>query len=138
MSSEIFAFQQLGYYVWRSLVIANVVDAQNVWMVERRNRLGLLGEAADAIRVRCKRRRQNLDGHITAKPRVTSTIDLAHCTDANELQNPITAKLLIDEGVCLFLRQRLCSIVQSPRLEKVFRLAIGREHRFHLAPHRFI
>ena len=72
---------------------ADIVDLANVRMIQRRNRPGLLLEAADAIRVGGKRLGEDLDRHVTTKTRVARTIHFAHAAGADQRDDFIRADL---------------------------------------------
>jgi hypothetical protein len=73
-----FALQELGDDVRRAVVGPDVVDRRDVRVVQESRGSGLLLEAAEAIRVRRERRRQDLDRDVAAEARILRAVDLAH------------------------------------------------------------
>ena len=67
----------------RTVLLAEVVDTENVGMVERRDRASFLLEATQAVGVGGKRSGENLDRHVAAKALVTGAIDFAHSASTN-------------------------------------------------------
>ena len=64
--------------VVRAIDGADVVDAADVGMVERRDRAGLALEACPQIGIAANVTRQDLDRDRTVQPRVAGFVDLAH------------------------------------------------------------
>src|SRR5579862_284272 len=59
------SFQQFGYKIRRSLILAQLVDSQNIGMVERRRCAGLLLEAKQTILIVGREVVENLDGNFS-------------------------------------------------------------------------
>ena len=72
------ALEQLRDDVRRAVVLADVVDIQNVRMVQRGRRARLLLEAGQTPAVPGERGRQHFDGHIAAQAGIADTVDFAH------------------------------------------------------------
>src|SRR6266852_5728776 len=73
-----FSFQQLGHDVAGPLVVTEVEDGEDVRVRERGNRSRLALKSRHRVGVARRVLRENFDGHIAAKPRITSAINLPH------------------------------------------------------------
>ena len=62
------------------MVLANIVDRKNVWMVERRGGARFLSEARQPIRIGGERCGKNLDGDVAVKACIAGAVDLAHAS----------------------------------------------------------
>src|SRR5207253_5123385 len=82
--SKRFTFKQLFDDVRLRLVLADVVDRNQIGMIDRTGRAGLLLKSKQPLPVGCKFRRKNLDGHIPADPRIVRAIHLTHPARADE------------------------------------------------------
>ncbi len=70
-------------------VMADVVDGQDVWMVERRNRSGLAFEPAQALFVAKRPVRQHFQREPAPQPDVLRKIDLGHPAGSERLEDSI-------------------------------------------------
>ena len=80
---EGFPVHQLG----NEIVLPDVVEGDDVGMVERGDRAGFLLEAPAAIGVGGELRRQGLQGHLPAEPRVARPVHLAHAARAEKAKD---------------------------------------------------
>src|SRR4030095_4263897 len=71
-----FSLQQLGDYIGRTVMSADIVNRQNVWMVQRACGLCFLFESPQSICVLRERRGQNFDCHIAVQFFVARAIHL--------------------------------------------------------------
>jgi hypothetical protein len=69
-----------------------VKDAQYVGVVQCSRSFGFQMEAVETIRIKRVRNRQHLDCNIAFEGYVAGTINLAHATTANELDNSESAR----------------------------------------------
>ena len=76
------AFQKFRDDIRRAIVLAKIMNRQDVGMIERRNRLRLLLEPQHPLRIARKRRRQHLHRHVAIEPRIPRPIHLAHAARA--------------------------------------------------------
>ena len=72
------ALEQLRDDERRAVVLADVVDGQNVRMVQRGGGARLLLEASQTLGIPGERGRQHFDGHVAAQAGIAHTIDFAH------------------------------------------------------------
>ena len=86
------AFEQLLNDVGRALVRADVVDGRDVGVVQDSRGPRLLLEAAQAVGVRGERRRQDLDRHVAAQPRILRPVDLSHPARAERREDLVGAQ----------------------------------------------
>ena len=78
----------------RALVLPNIVNRNNVGMVEGGCGPGLLLEAAQALRVRCKLFREHFDSHVPPEPEVFRPINFAHTTRPDSGDDLVMGELL--------------------------------------------
>jgi len=81
--TERMAFQPLDHGIRDSVLVAEVVDRQNVRMGQRGNRARLSLEARAILGTRAGHARQDLDGHVAPKHQVACPIDFAHAAGAH-------------------------------------------------------
>ena len=65
-------------------MLAEDQDWHDVGVVERANRLRLVAEALDVVRIGGQRRGQHFDGDLTIEHGVARLIDLGHATNAKK------------------------------------------------------
>jgi hypothetical protein len=65
-------------------VVPDVVDRKNVRMIQGRDRLGFLLEAAQAVTIARERFRENLQRNVARQARVASAVNFTHPTCAYE------------------------------------------------------
>src|SRR5262245_42340474 len=68
------------------------MDLRNVWMVERRQNLGLALEPGHPVLITCEVRRQDLQRDITFEPAVARAINLAHAACAEQAYDLVCAE----------------------------------------------
>ena len=90
--AERLALQQLRDDVGRAVLVPDVIDGQDVRMVQRRGRLRLLREPAEAIRIGSEARRQHLDGDLAPEHGVAGPVHLAHAAGAERRENLASTK----------------------------------------------
>ncbi len=83
------AAQQLRHDVGHPLVLADVIDGEDVRVVQRTGGPRLAFEARDPARITGCGRRQRLDRHLAVEPRVVRLPDLAHPTRPYPGDDPI-------------------------------------------------
>ena len=71
------------------VVLANIVQRADVWMIERGHGACFTIEALAQLRIGGERERQHLDRHRTIESRVAGTIDLAHASGTQGGKNPV-------------------------------------------------
>ena len=84
-----FAFEQFTDEIRRAFVNSSVVNGEDVWMIERRERLRLLFEAPQPIRIADKILWQHLHGHVAIEPCVPCAKHFAHPARADGGGDPI-------------------------------------------------
>jgi hypothetical protein len=72
------ALEQFGNDIRRAFVLAEVIDRQQVWMVQRGCRVSFLSESAKAVGICRKARRDDLNRDVAAECGITHTIYLTH------------------------------------------------------------
>ena len=77
------AFEQLRHDVRHVAVDVHVEDDDDPGVVEGGGGPGLLREPGQALGIACELRGQDLDGDVTAQPRVESPVNLAHAAGAD-------------------------------------------------------
>ena len=87
--AECLAVEELRDHVGGLAVLAYVIDGQDVRVIERGGRKGLLLESTKPIGVGGKGRRQHLDGDLVAEPAVGGPIDPAHSASAQLAENSV-------------------------------------------------
>ena len=79
--------------IGRAVVAPDVVDRGDVGVVEDPGRLGLLLEAAQAVRVLREGGGQDLDGDVAREARILRPIDLAHASGADLAEDLVGTEL---------------------------------------------
>ncbi len=87
------ALEQLLDDVRRPLVRSDVVDGRDVRVIQEPRGPGLLLEATQSVGVGRKRRRQNLDRHLAAEPRIQRPVHLAHPACPQRRQDLVRTEL---------------------------------------------
>src|SRR6266498_790929 len=90
--SQFLAFEQFGDDKGCSLVSADIVDGQNVWMIECGSGASFLLEPSQPIRVQSERGGQELDRDFTIQAGIARAVDLAHTACANLADNRVMSK----------------------------------------------
>src|SRR5437773_1298617 len=106
--AEGLAFQKLHDGIGDTLVSSEVVDREDVWMRERRDRLGLPLEPSQRLLVLRQIGRQDFDSDFPIELPIPCPIHLAHTARANGRENLVRA----EAGAC---RNRHSSITRSSR-----------------------
>ena len=78
------ALQELGDQKRRLLVLADVMNGENVGVVERRHRPRLLLKAMQAVSFAGERCRKNFEGHIASQAGIRRAINFSHAACANQ------------------------------------------------------
>src|SRR4029077_1364874 len=91
--AQAFPLEKLGNQERQAEVLADVEDGEDIGMVERGNRPGLLLEAAQAVVIASERFRENFHGDIASKPRVAGAIHLTHAARTERSKNFVVACL---------------------------------------------
>ena len=86
------AFEQLTHKIRCALVNPGIVNGQHVRMIQGRQRLGLLLEAPQPIRVRHEVLWQHLHRHVAIEPGVPCAEDRAHGAFTQEMSNLVGTK----------------------------------------------
>jgi hypothetical protein len=76
--------EQLGNHVGHAVVLADVVDGQDVGMTECGGGTRFLLEALEPFRIAGNSGRENFNRDIPTEPSVSGTIHLASCADKRE------------------------------------------------------
>src|SRR5262245_21855517 len=76
------------------LMLADVVQDQNIRMSQRPHGLGFLLEPRQGRGVRGQLLRQNLKRYLTSKPGIARSVDLPHTASANLRQDVVGTKFL--------------------------------------------
>src|SRR5271154_6324290 len=71
-------FKKLRHQVRRALMLAKIVNGEDVGMIQRGDGLRLLLEAPQSLGIAGESSRQNLNRNVTVEPRVARPIHLAH------------------------------------------------------------
>ncbi len=85
---ERFSFEEFEHEILGVVIAADVVQAADVRVVERRDGLGLALEAGAELRVTREFRCEHLDGHLAVKARIARPIHLAHAPGADRARGP--------------------------------------------------
>ena len=72
--------EELRHEVRSAFVRSNIVDCQNVWVIQRRQKLSFSPEASNPFRISRKCLRKNLDGNVPFEFWVQRSIDFTHTT----------------------------------------------------------
>jgi hypothetical protein len=88
------ALDQLRDEKGRPLVVAKVVDREDVRVVQAARGAGLLLEAPQAIRVGPQALRQDLDNHVATEPLIVGQEDFSHPAAPQRLQDAKVSKVL--------------------------------------------
>ena len=120
------AFEKLLHDVGRIVVTADVVDGRDVGVVQDARRPSLLLEAAQALGVGRKGRRQDFDRHVAPQPRVPRPVHLPHPARTNRRQDLVGPQTAARGD-------RHSSITRSPAFARR-RASAGRPDRPHLSP----
>src|SRR5690606_30048323 len=91
--AKLAALNELVREIAAVLILADLIDRNDVRMIQRRDRLGFLAETASAIGVECKLRREKLYCYVAVEFAVKGGIDLAHATLADLGADLITPEL---------------------------------------------
>ena len=86
-----FAFDEFRDQESCGVVIADLVDRQDVGMIERRCGPGLVKKAAEAFRIGAELAAQDLERHRPPERGIERLVDLAHATAAEETLHLIAA-----------------------------------------------
>ena len=86
------AFEQFEDEVLGVVLSADVVQAADVRVIERRDRLGLALEAGAELRVTRQLRREHLHGDRAVEARVAGLIHLAHASGPDQREDLVGAK----------------------------------------------
>ena len=81
-----------------AVVLLDGIDGDDVGMVERRDGLGLALESLPALEVVRELGAQNLEGYLSAEPRVVRRVHLAHRAGAQSSDDLVTAKVFAHHG----------------------------------------
>jgi hypothetical protein len=81
------SFEKFRDEVGRAVVLADVVDGEDVWMIQRSDGAGFLLEATQAIGVFRESFRQDFDRNVAAEARVLRAKHFAHSARANRRDN---------------------------------------------------
>ena len=85
-------FEQFEHEVLGVVLAADVVQAADVRVIERGDRLGLALEAGAELRVGRQLRREHLHRDLAVKARITGLIHLAHASGPDQRENLVGAK----------------------------------------------
>src|SRR6185503_6028166 len=67
-----------------SVLMSDIVQRADVWMVQRGNGTGLPLESRSRLPVACDVRGEHLDSDLPSEPRIAGAIDLAHAAGADQ------------------------------------------------------
>src|SRR6476646_7864295 len=90
-SAQGLAVHQLGDDVRNTVIRAEIVDGNDVWMVQAAGGFSLLNEAALPRRIGFPSLRNSLDGYSAVQPRIAGRVDVAHGSLAQGLDNFVGA-----------------------------------------------
>ena len=79
---ERLAFNQLQHERAKIAVVLDVIDGSNIRVVDRGEDARFALESLQSVGIGRESRRQNLDGHFAAEPRVKRPVHLAHAAGA--------------------------------------------------------
>ena len=103
---EGFALHQLRDDVGLPVVLADIVDRDDVGMIERGERPGFLLEPLPAHGIARDVRRQDLDGDGPVQPLIARPPDFAHAAFAELIENFVAAQFAAGHGALVILRRR--------------------------------
>ena len=101
-----FAMQQLSNRVSNTLLVAEVVNRQDVGMRKGGRRLSLDFKPGQGVRMRGEMLGKDLDRHRAIQPRVRGPIDFAHAAGAQPRLDPVVAERAPDHPVPPVHRKR--------------------------------
>ena len=85
------AVDEFGHQEARAVVIADLVNRQDVRVIERRRRPRFVQETAQSFRIAAQLRPQYLERDRSPERRVDGLVDLAHPAGAEQAQDLVTA-----------------------------------------------
>src|SRR5262249_52810748 len=88
-----FAVKQLRHDIWRAALLADVMNREDVWMVERSGGAGFLPESRQALGIAAELGWQDFDRHVAPQPRVARSIDLPHAAGTQRRQDFVRSEL---------------------------------------------
>ena len=84
MRGERLAFDELEHQGAGVMLLVDSIDRRDVRVIDSRQRASFPREPREAIGIRSKRRRKDLDRHFAPELQVARSIDLAHPTGPKE------------------------------------------------------
>src|SRR6516162_10861104 len=91
----------------RRVVLADLVNCQDVWMIERDYRVRFLLKPLQALRVPSKAHRQEFECGLAARDHVGGQIDFAHSTASDPLGNFVVTDCLTNWRMTLLILNHL-------------------------------
>ena len=120
--------EQLAHQIRRALMHAGIVDGEDVRVIQRRQRPGLLLEAPQAVGVAGELPRQHLDRHVAVEPRVPRAEHLAHAARAEPGGDPVLVEGGADHGFaginCASIPEHLARQWKASACVKAFRITL--------------
>src|SRR4029077_15429328 len=95
------AFDQFTRYVMSRVILADLVNRQDIWMIEPNYCMRFLLKPLQALRIAGKALRQEFQCGLTARCPVGGQIDLAHPAGADPFRNFVVADRATDEQISL-------------------------------------
>src|SRR5260370_31992522 len=90
---ESFTFDALHHQIIGAILLADVMERADVWMVQAGDGFRFAFEALLANRIRAELRGKDLDGDAALQPRIARPIDFAHSAGTERSSNLVRAKM---------------------------------------------
>src|SRR5438067_96027 len=108
--TQCLALDQFTGYVMSRMILADLVNRQDIWMIEPNYGMRLLLKPLQALRVGGKAHGQKFECGLAARCHVGGQIDIAHSAGADPFRNFVVTNRATDEQISL-------PIFNNPRRE---------------------
>src|SRR5215212_594067 len=121
-----------------SLRFADLMNRDDIWMIQRRDRARFLAEPAQSIFICDEVIGQQFEGHAAAQSRIMGQVDFSHSTAAEKFEDLVWTKRLARQRACLMGGEQFGCNFQSRRANKLASLLVRGKERFHFPKQRRI
>src|SRR5262249_9496665 len=90
------AFDKFQHEEARAVSFLEIIDARDIWGIERRDHLGFMLESLEAVRIGREFIRQDLDGDFALELRVARPVDLSHAAFTEKADDFMRTELSSD------------------------------------------
>src|SRR5262249_27854079 len=101
MIAQCVAFDQFAGYVMNRVILAYLINGQNIWMIESNHGARFLLKALQTLGVGSKLQGQQFERGLTTRYNVGSQIPSTHPAGADRFGNLVVANRLTDERMSL-------------------------------------